>query len=368
MFETLRQLGRSIIGLSSRFVLPHARLNSNDRQWYQSLGASTVVHVCIIGIASCWWTVLRQDAGANAVDTRWANPEESTIDRTLVEEVGTVIAPAKQQPGGRPQVTFSFQTAAISPADLSSLSKAVAPIVHGEAYTTSDLSERVAISQAAARTHSQGTGSDSGDGEGFFGLKAAGKRIVYVVDCSRSMNHPHPSEFKTRFRRVKVELVRSINGMGSDMQFFIIFFNERAIAMPARSLQPALPLTQKKYLYWMQSIRADGDTNPIDALRLALSLRPEVIYFLTDGSFKRNVAVELLNLDQDRTTIHTFAFQQARTPDMQQAIQLLKAKEIRKAAGLLTDRELRAARAILRAEITLKGIAVRNGGEYHLLP
>jgi hypothetical protein len=85
-------------------------------------------------------------------------------------------------------------------------------------------------------TSGAGTGNGTGDGHGdgsgsggkFFETRVVGKRFVFVVDCSQSMNHPDPSEFKTRFNRLKMEMAKSITKMEASSQYFIIFFNDRA--------------------------------------------------------------------------------------------------------------------------------------------
>src|SRR5690606_8639207 len=107
-----------------------------------------------------------------------------------------------------------------------------------------------------------------------------------VVDCSRSMNHPHPGPGKTRIGRVKLELVRSVHNLEPNQQFFIIFFNERAYPMPAERLIEASDSSKLRYLRWMAGARADGQTDPSQALAMALRLQPDLIYFLTDGDFK----------------------------------------------------------------------------------
>jgi hypothetical protein len=153
-----------------------------------------------------------------------------------------------------------------------------------------------------------GTGAGSGQGGQFFGIPGGSQRIVFVVDASRSMNMPHPSEAKTRFKRLKLELLRSVQSMSEGDLFFLIFFNDKPLPMPASSLQPAASQSSAPYLQWMAEMRADGETDPRDALALALTLRPDVVYFLTDGDFKFGVARDLEQLSQTKTTIHTIAF------------------------------------------------------------
>ena len=43
-------------------------------------------------------------------------------------------------------------------------------------------------------------------------------------------------------------------------------------------------------------------------MELALTLQPDIVYFLTDGEFDQGVNRRLLLIKQDRTAIHTFAF------------------------------------------------------------
>ncbi len=148
-----------------------------------------------------------------------------------------------------------------------------------------------------------------GSGNPFFGISTKGKKFIYVVDCSQSMIHSHSEEFNTRLDRLKFELQESINHLDDESEFFIIFFNQEAIPMPAESMQLATKETRKKYLHWANNIEADGLTDPRRALRLALRLKPEVIYFLTDGSINDNqIKRDLKKIKQNRSVIHTIAF------------------------------------------------------------
>ena len=80
--------------------------------------------------------------------------------------------------------------------------------------------------------------------------------------------------------------------------------------MPASTMQPAVPFQQRHYLQWMAGIRALGGTEPISSLQLALRLKPDVIYFLTDGNFNSRTAVELSQIVQRHSAIHTITFGQ----------------------------------------------------------
>jgi len=192
----------------------------------------------------------------------------------------------------------------------------IASLLRNNGEPVSGLAEKVAVADGTGNGGNPGLGSGTGSGggggaaagSGFFGLKTDSKSVVYVVDCSSSMNQKHDSKWKTRFRRLQFELLKSIGGMTADQRFYIIFFNDEMIRMPARDLQPAMPKVKRHFLKWMVKQRALGETDPRDALRYAIRLRPELIYFLTDGAFAYKIQQDLLTIRQSQVTIHTFAF------------------------------------------------------------
>jgi hypothetical protein len=164
--------------------------------------------------------------------------------------------------------------------------------------------------KAIGRGTGSGVGVGPGSGPGFFGLTTPDtSRVIFVVDGSRSMNHPHESELKTRFRRVKFELLKCILEMQPTQSFYVIFFSNETLPMPARILQAAQPGYRDPYLKWIGDVTSGGSpTDPRDALKLALRMEPDVICFLTDGEFQKGVSRQLMALKQERTAIHTFAF------------------------------------------------------------
>ncbi len=179
-----------------------------------------------------------------------------------------------------------------------------------------------------------GTGVGNGSGPGFFGMAPpAGQRTVFVVDSSRSMNHPHDSPSKTRFRRLKLELLKCITEMKPEDSFFVVFFSNEAMVMPARSFQPSIPGTRDRFLQWIGAAESGGSpTNPIPALDIALRMQPDVIVFLTDGEFDGLANRRLKSLKQSKIVIHTFAFGETLGEDV------------------------------------LKAVADNNGGEYRFVP
>lgn len=252
--------------------------------------------------------MLATASGVGLIDLegRWANNEivpldpdpllTSDLDPSLDNEPGSAAGsvPVGETALTRPQVRDPSPSPTITRDDDTALTAALA------------------VKVGALKGNGDGAGTGSGGGanadDGFFRIKPETRSVVYVVDCSGSMNSPHNSVWKTRFRRLKAELLRSIGGMGPRQQFYIIFFNDHPIRMPAQTLQPALPGTKRRFLEWMAKQRAIGNTDPRGALHYALNLRPDVIYFLTDGAFAFKIRKNLLTIHQNRVAIHTFAF------------------------------------------------------------
>ncbi len=222
----------------------------------------------------------------------------------------------------------------------------------------------------AGNGHGVGTGIGNGIGNGkqFFGMGSEGKSFVYVLDCSMSMNHPHDSEAKTRFKRIKLELVNAVNHLKPDQEFFIVFFNHEAISMPANGMVAAVPENQARYLNWMQQVTAVGDTDPTAALEIALKLRPDVIYFLTDGAFSPDANEIVRSIKQSRSIIHTFTFEQNLTKKQQAGIELMRQKKHSTAILKLGENTYRQTREIFIADQVMHDVATHNGGQFHVIP
>jgi secreted protein with Ig-like and vWFA domain len=79
--------------------------------------------------------------------------------------------------------------------------------------------------------------------------------------------------------------------------------------MPAPTMKLAIPSAQQKYLRWAVEAKAGGKTDPEQALLMALSLQPDVVYFLTDGAFKPRVVERVRAANQRlQIAIHTIGF------------------------------------------------------------
>lgn len=176
------------------------------------------------------------------------------------------------------------------------------------------------LGESAGMAQVAGNGSqEKGDGEvGFFGTKAKGKSFVFIVDCSGSMTQPTPKIHPrlnipiTRFMRARQELYLSLGQLSRGQTFYIFFYNHETyphfFPTPAQSLVAANPDMLGLSRTWIQKINPGGGTDPRTAFKMALALRPDVIFFLTDGIIPPVTRMVAKENNKSRTRIHTIAF------------------------------------------------------------
>jgi len=126
--------------------------------------------------------------------------------------------------------------------------------------------------------------ASSGDGKGgatFFGVKAGGKRFVFVVDGSKSMA-------KNGWEYCKYELLSAVSRLKANQYFYVILFASQPHRMfddkqPEDALLRASPENIAKLRAWLAKYELKLGTRPLESMKFALKLRPDAIYFLTDG-------------------------------------------------------------------------------------
>jgi hypothetical protein len=299
----------------------------SERPWYIAITASAGLHLGLV-LAAGWIAV-----GVTGT-VRPADVEASWVDAD---------SPDAMMPASTPLLEISSRPEAGGDAHSDKAERGVDRVssldhtadhpsrlaIHLPTTTTSLTTNWLAESRSAqgltdivgpvvygqdGRPEGQGENAGSGGGSGgglkssFFGVHTAARRVVYVVDASSSMNRPYKGEAKTRFGQMKLELAKSVLSLKAEQQFFIIFFNEHSNPMPADGMENAYPQNQQRYLTWVAGVRASGLTDPRPSIALALSLNPDVLYLLTDGTFPRDVQSDLGQLRQRSVQINTIAF------------------------------------------------------------
>ena len=145
-----------------------------------------------------------------------------------------------------------------------------------------------------------------------FGVRARGSKIIYVLDRSRSMGLARGQPLKA----AKAELIASLNDLADSHQFQIISYNEGV-----RVFNPFMPLGPKPVfgtqqnkeaaVGFIRSVSPAGGTNHGEAIRLALTMEPDVIFLLTDADDPPLTANELDKLqlrNRAAASIHVIEF------------------------------------------------------------
>lgn len=139
----------------------------------------------------------------------------------------------------------------------------------------------------------------------FFGLGKSARgvrRVVYVVDRSGSM--------LDTFRYVRDELIRSISALRRTQKFHVIFFNAgRPLENSPQRLVSAIQEQKDHFFKFLDTVYPEGSTHPEEAMRRALAVEPDLIYFLTDGEFDPKLIDKLDEWNRGRRVkIFTIAY------------------------------------------------------------
>ena len=166
-----------------------------------------------------------------------------------------------------------------------------------------------------------GIGRGIGPGTEFFGAREHGHSFAYVIDCSGSMASRNSLEVAKR------ELLASLNQLPPDARFSVIFYNERArvFADPSgqQGLMPATTANKVQVQSQLQRVTPDGDTDHMVALRTALGLKPEVIFFLTDSRDMDDKHVNAILAEAQGTRIQAVEFGSGTDLGMQRPLRRL---------------------------------------------
>lgn len=177
----------------------------------------------------------------------------------------------------------------------------LSPGVEGDSATDETIGEMTSGGASSKSVGSKATVS-------LFGISGTGSRFVYVFDRSISMAGPP-------LRAAKQQLIASLDPLESVHQFQIIFFNHEPQAWDLTGGQQRIAFATdankqlaKKYV---QNIMATGGTFRHTALQLALRLRPDVIFFLTDTDdpmSARDLDQAISRAERDAIAIHTIEY------------------------------------------------------------
>ncbi len=163
-----------------------------------------------------------------------------------------------------------------------------------------------------------GKGAGAGTGAGglgpgetkFFNIREKGLRFVYVVDRSVSMTSHNA------IRVAKAELMSSLQSLSADQQFQIIFYNISPTVMhlggdSQDTMYWASDVNRTLARQFISGITAELGTDHLPALRKALELKPDVVFFLTDAgqpALDSADRAKIRTLNAGRARIHCIEF------------------------------------------------------------
>lgn len=159
--------------------------------------------------------------------------------------------------------------------------------------------------------------SRAGEGAGqtttsVFGVSGSGSTFVYVFDHSESMS----ASGGKPLRAAKQELIRSLRTLSERQQFQVIFYNDRPKAFSPDGQTTGLVFGEdgirRRAEAFVNRTVAIGGTEHQLALRMALRLAPDAIFFLTDASIQTMSADQMADIrrraEQSGTVIHAIQF------------------------------------------------------------
>ncbi len=161
-----------------------------------------------------------------------------------------------------------------------------------------------------------------------FGVEAKGRKFVYVFDRSGSMGEPANRPLAA----AKAELIQSLERLESVHQFHLIFYNTETRVFNPTGVRGRLVFgtdeNKEAARRFIASIPAEGGTSHYDPLLVAVRLRPDVVFLLTDGEQKDDLAGdELAHIRRVNDGIaQIYVIQFARTPYASNSLKQLAAE------------------------------------------
>ncbi len=204
-----------------------------------------------------------------------------------------------------------------------------AAVMGGGGETAADTVIGVGAGGSLGRGKGPGVGSGEGDGASasfgvpggghgqgprspFMGVGGNAKTVAYVCDASGSM-------MGLPFDLLKIELKKAVEVLVPSQAFNVVFF-QKGMAEPLsrESMLVANPNNKERAYKWLAEETVASNSDPIPAIKLVFSQRPQLMYLLTDGAFDDNdlVVAEIRKLNASKQTkINTIAFFSPQAPE-----------------------------------------------------
>lgn len=108
-----------------------------------------------------------------------------------------------------------------------------------------------------------------------------GRKFVFVIDRSKSMG----STGLGVIDRARTELSNAVNQLEPNHSFQVVAYHDRTVTIERRQLLPATSTNKQLVPEFLGNLIAFGSTSHENGLIVALTFKPDVIVFMTDGGF-----------------------------------------------------------------------------------
>ena len=188
-------------------------------------------------------------------------------------------------------VDLSYAMTSASPNISFPSSPVISSISHGQANSDVALQAAQAVGAEGSEGGAKLTAQKSKSRASFFGAHAEGNRFVFVIDSSGSMRGP-------RWEALCKELIRAIQSLSPDQDFFVISFDSMAHPMfgnapPKGKFLKAIKKNVELVQNWLRSIKHGRRTFPASAVGIAMKLEPDAIFLLSDGEISDSTVEDL---------------------------------------------------------------------------
>lgn len=108
-------------------------------------------------------------------------------------------------------------------------------------------------------------------------------RVVFLCDGTGTM-------LGLKFDLLRRELASTIGSLKPVQNFNIILFADEGARAMSKTLAPGTPASRRQADEFLRKFSPGGATNPIPGIEMAFSMKPQVIFLLSDGEFDNLVA------------------------------------------------------------------------------
>ena len=151
-------------------------------------------------------------------------------------------------------------------------------------------------------------GGGSGTGMSFMGMKSEGSRVLLIFDISTTVVNK-ANKAGIPFDRIKEETIKMVEGLTPNMRFGLIQFS-RAFRPYPEQLMVATKGNKDKAITWinenwredslprnLKGVITRNKDGPLEVLKHAFSMEPDMIFFISDASFQDNTGTTVDHSD-----------------------------------------------------------------------